>query len=335
MSAYNFVRGQQCGANKELLNDILRDEWGFKGFVSSDWTWGLYDGIGGIKAGLDVEMPSQQQYTYDSIKKGLASGEIIKKDIDKIVTRILRTRLAYAFAEDKMDYDHDLIARSSHIELARETAEKSMVLLKNDGVLPFKQSSNKKIAVIGRLADIPNTGDRGSSNCTPPYVVTPYKGIKSLNETLGNEVILNNGSNLEDAKKLAQEADEVILVVGYTYEDEGEYFILSRNKMMRSAKAKKLIGKKGMGGDRSSLKLLPQDEALIIAIAPLNKNTIVTYVGGSAIDMSNWEEQVPAILFAWYAGLEGGNALANILYGNANPSGKLPFSIAVNEEDYP
>ena len=335
MSAYNFIRGQQCGANKELLTDILRNEWGFKGFVSTDWNFGLYDGIGGIKAGLDVEMPSQKQYAYKIIKNGIASGEITEKDIDKIVTRILRTRLAYAFAEDKMDYDHDLITCASHIKLAREAAEKSMVLLKNDGVLPFKQSPNKKIAVIGRLADLPNTGDRGSSNCTPPYVVTPYQGIKSLNETLGNEVMLNDGSNLEDARRLAQEADEVILVVGYTYEDEGEYFILSRNKMLRSAKAKKLIGKKGMGGDRSSLKLLPEDEALIEALAPLNKNTVVTYVGGSAIDMNQWEEKVPAILFAWYAGLEGGNALANILYGNANPSGKLPFSIAVNEEDYP
>ncbi len=335
MSAYNWVRGQQCGANKELLTDILRDEWGFKGFVSTDWGFGLYDGIGGIKAGLDVEMPAQQQYVYHTIKKGIASGEITEKDIDKIVTRILRTRLEYAFSEDKMDYGHELIACPSHINLARETAEKSMVLLKNDGVLPFKRSQNKKIAVIGRLADLPNTGDQGSSNCKPPYVITSYQGIKLLNEKLGNDVILNDGSNLEKAKRLAGEADEVILVVGYTHEDEGEYIILSRNKMMRSAKAKKLIGKKGLGGDRTSLKLLPEDEALINAIAPLNNNTVVSYVGGSAIDMSHWEDEVPAIIFAWYAGMEGGNALANILYGNTNPSGKLPFSIAENEEDYP
>jgi beta-glucosidase len=335
MSAYNFVKGQQCGANKELLTDILHDEWGFKGFVSSDWVWGLYDGIGGIKAGLDVEMPAQQQYTHKIIKKGIASGEITEKDIDDIVIRILRTRLAYAYAKDKMDYNHDLIACASHIKLARETAEKSMVLLKNDGILPFKQSSNKKIAVIGRLADLPNTGDHGSSDSTPLYVITPYQGIKSLNEALGNEVILSDGSDLEQAKKIAQEVDEVILVVGYTHKEEGEYIIFSRDKMMESAKANKLIGEKGAGGDRLSLNLLAEDEALINALAPLNKNTVVTYVGGSAINMSNWEKEAPAILFAWYAGMEGGSALANILYGNANPSGKLPFSIAANEEDYP
>ncbi len=335
MSAYNFVRGDQCGANKELLTDILRDEWGFEGFVSTDWVYGIYDGVEAVKAGLDVEMPWQDEYNYDTIDEAIKSGEISEKDIDEIVIRILRTRLAYAFAEDKMEYNQDLIAKPSHIDLAREVAEKSMVLLKNQNVLPFKKSRNKKIAVIGRLADLPNTGDQGSSNSTPPYVITPYQGIKSLNKTLGNEVILNDGSDIEQAKKIAQEVDEVVLVVGYTHEDEGEYIILSRDKMMESAKAKKLVGEKGMGGDRTSLKLLPEDEILIKSLTPLNKNTVVTYVGGSAIDMSNWQDEVPAILFSWYAGMEGGNALANILYGNVNPSGKLPFSIAVNEEDYP
>ncbi|MFK7797939.1 MAG: beta-glucosidase [Aureispira sp.] len=335
MSAYNYVRGEQCGANKELLTDILREEWGFEGFVSSDWIYGLYDGIGGIKAGLDVEMPWQQQYKYKTIKKGIKSGEITLQQIDAMVTRILRTRLRFAFAKDKMDYDQGLIANEQHIQLAREVAEKSMVLLKNNNVLPFQSAKNKKIAVIGRLADLENTGDHGSSNSTPPYVITPYQGIKAFHEKLGNEVIFNDGSNLEEAKKIASTADEVILVVGYTYEDEGEYIILSRKKMMKSAKAKKLIGKKGMGGDRCSLQLLATDELLINTLAPLNANTVVTYVGGSAIDMSNWEEKVPAILFAWYSGMEGGHALANILYGNANPSGKLPFTIAANEKDYP
>ncbi len=335
MSAYNFVRGEQCGANKELLTDILRDDWGFKGFVSTDWVYGLYDGIGGINAGLDVEMPWQQQYKLETIQEGIESGKITEQQIDEIVTRILRTRLRYAFAEDKMTYDHSLIAKSEHINLAREVAEKSMVLLKNQNVLPFSTTSNKKIAVIGRLANVENTGDEGSSNSAAPYVITPYQGIKAFHEKLGNEVILNDGSNLEEAKKIVQEVDEVILVVGYTHVDEGEYIILSRDDMMKSAKAKKLIGEKGMGGDRSSLKLLEVDEALINAVAGLNNKTVVTYIGGSAIDMSTWEEKVPAILFAWYAGMEGGNALANILYGKVNPSGKLPFTIASNEEDYP
>ena len=335
MSAYNYVRGEQCGANKELLTDILREEWGFEGFVSSDWIYGLYDGVGGIQAGLDVEMPWQQQYQYKTIKKGLKSGAITMQQIDTIVTRILRTRLRFAFAKDTIDYTQNLIANKKHIQLAREVAEKSMVLLKNENILPFDASSHKKIAVIGRLANVENTGDHGSSNSTPPYVITPYQGIKAWHEKLGNDVLFSDGSNMEEAKKIAREADEVILVVGYTYEDEGEYIILSRKKMMKSAQAKQLIGKKGTGGDRSCLQLLATDELLINSLAPLNKNTVVAYVGGSAIDISNWEAKVPAILFAWYAGMEGGHALADILYGNANPSGKLPFTMAAHANDYP
>ena len=335
MSAYNFVRGEQCGANQELLTDILRKEWGFEGFVSTDWIFGLYDGVGGVRAGLDVEMPWQQQYTLKNIKQGIDAGEITEHRINEIVTRILKTRLAYALAEDKMGYDHSLIANQQHTNLAREVAEKSMVLLKNEGTLPFSASGNKKIAVIGRLADVPNTGDEGSSNSTSAYVITPYQGIKAMHDALGNEVVLSDGNNLEEAKKLASEADEVILVVGFTHVEEGEYIILSREQMLESAQAQKLVGEKGAGGDRQTLNLLPEDEALIDAIAPQNPRTVVTYVGGSAIDMSPWEDKVPAILFAWYAGMEGGHALANVLYGKANPSGKLPFSIAQNQEDYP
>ncbi len=336
MSAYNFVRGEQCGANKELLTTILRDEWGFEGFVSTDWIFGLYDGLGGINAGLDVEMPWQQQYKLSTIKKGIESGDITESQIDTIVTRILKTRLQFAFAEDKMEYNHDLIAKKEHIDLARETAEKSMVLLKNDNnILPFSTEKNKTIAVIGRLADAKNTGDKGSSNTSSEYVISPYQGIKNKHDKLGNTVIYNDGSDIEAAKDIAKKADEVVLIVGYTLEDEGEYIIFRREQMVKSAKAGKPIGKKGVGGDRTSLKLLAEDETLIKTLAPLNKNTVVNYVGGSAIDMSNWENKVSAILFSWYAGMEGGNALANVLYGAVNPSGKLPFSIAANEADYP
>ncbi len=134
---------------------------------------------------------------------------------------------------------------------------------------------------------------------------------------------------------MAKNADEVILVVGYTYLDEGEYMTASRENMELSAKEHKLVGEKGMGGDRHSMRLNAEDEELINALAEVNDNLVVTYVGGSAIDMSTWENNVPAILFSWYSGLEGGNALANILYGDVNPSGKLPFSIAKDVNDYP
>jgi len=335
MSAYNSVNGEFCGNNKTLLTDILRDEWGFEGIVSTDWVYGLYDGVAGVKAGLDVEMPMQDEYSYKTLRKGVDNGEISEKDIDKIVTRTLITRLKYAFIQDSDKYLKSAILKQSSIDLAREAAEKGMVLLKNENVLPFEKSKNKKIAIIGSLADVENTGDGGSSDCAPPYVITPYQGIKKYNEALGNEVILNDGKDLESAKKLAQEADEVVIVVGYTNLDEGEYLQFSRKNMLKSAEAGKLIGKKDDGGDRLDLKLKSKDEQLITAIVGLNKNTVVTYVGSSAIDMSAWQDKAPAILFTWYAGMEGGNALANLLYGDVNPSGKLPFTIAKNQEDYP
>ena len=336
MSAYNQVRGEYCGSNKELLTDILRNEWGFEGFVTTDWMYGTYDAVKSVKAGLNVEMPWQDEYSYEVLQKGIDEGKIIEADIDKLVYQSLKTRLKYAFSADVMDYDTSIILQKSHIELAREAAEAGMVLLKNGNVLPFKKGNGKKIAVIGRLANEKNTGDKGSSDSTPPYVVTPFEGIKNYHEKLGNEVILNDGVDLASAKKMANQADEVILVVGYTAVDEGEYIILSKEDMEISAKAHHLVGDKGMGGgDRESLKLLSSDEELIKSLASTNKNLVVVYIGGSAIDMSNWENKVPAILFAWYAGMEGGNALANILYGDVNPSGKLPFSIAKNEKDYP
>lgn len=335
MSAYNAVNGEFCGSNKELLTHILRDDWGFEGFVTTDWLMGVYDGIKGVQAGLDVEMPFQQVYTPEVIQEGLDNGEIAEADIDKIVTRSLATRLKYAMINDQDNYPTRDIGKASSITLAREAAEESMVLLKNEGVLPFKKQEGKTIAVIGRLADLENTGDRGSSDSTPLYVETPFEGIRKHQEAQGNKVILDDGSNLERAKELAQNADEFVLVVGFTHEDEGEYIIFSREQMEEAAEAGKSLGKVTIGGDREDLSLLEQDEMLIKALHPMNDNLVVVYVGGSAIDMSTWEDDVPAILFSWYAGMEGGTALANILYGNANPSGKLPFSIAKNQKDYP
>lgn len=335
MSAYNKVRGEYCGSNKELLTDILRDDWGFDGFVSTDWFMGTYDAIKSVKAGLNVEMPMMDEYNYKDLKKAIKDEKIVEADIDKLVYQSLKTRLKYAFADDIMNYDISLILNESHIELAREAAEAGMVLLKNENVLPFNQKKGKKIAVIGKLANEKNTGDKGSSDSTPPYVITPFEGIKNYHEKLGNEVVLNNGADLSSAIALANEADEVILVVGYTSEDEGEYMIMNRKDMIASAKKHQLVGKKGMGGDRSTLNLHRTDEELIQTLSGTNENLVVVYIGGSAIDMSDWEHEVPAILFAWYAGMEGGNALANILYGDVNPSGKLPFSIAKKVEDYP
>ncbi|TAI47743.1 beta-glucosidase [Flagellimonas allohymeniacidonis] len=335
MSAYNAVNGEFCGSNKRLLTDILRDDWGFDGFVTTDWFYGLYDGIGGVKAGLNVEMPVRQAYNYEAIEKGIQNGEISEADIDTLVVQSLATRLKYAFVDDQGQYPQDIIGQPSSIDLARIAAEEGMVLLKNENVLPFKKESGKTIAVIGRLANLENTGDHGSSDSTPIYVTTPFEGIKTHQEALGNTVILNDGSDVASAKALAQRADEVILLVGFTHEDEGEFIVWKRETMEASAEAGKFLGDTKIGGDRENLRLNQPDEALIKALSPTNQNLAVVYVGGSAIDLSPWENEVPAILFSWYSGMEGGTALAHILYGDVNPSGKLPFSIAKDQKDYP
>jgi beta-glucosidase len=334
MSAYNKVNGEYCANNRHLLTDILRDDWGFQGFVTSDWFYGTRDGIGSIKAGLNAEMPVQKHYDDDVLEQGIERGDITEEDLDDLVFESLSTRLKYLIAEDPMEYSKELIACEAHTALAREAAEKGMVLVKNQGVLPLDSESGKAVLVLGRLADMENTGDHASSDATSAYVVTPYEGIRWHNEELGNQVELYSGEDLELTREKASEADEVILVVGYTFEDEGEYMILE-GSMKESSEAGKLVGDPGIGGDRSSLRLTEEDEKLIQAVATSNENMVVVYVGGSAIDMGPWEDRIPAILFSWYSGMEGGNALANILYGKVNPSGKLPFTIARNEKDYP
>tara|TARA_B100001769_G_scaffold49609_1_gene35623 strand:+ start:2053 stop:4191 length:2139 start_codon:yes stop_codon:yes gene_type:complete len=320
MSAYNQVRGEYCGSNYELLTKILREDWGFKGFVSTDWIWGIYDAKKAIKAGLNVEMPWQDEYSYNNIKSLIKSGEISISDIDKLVLNTLKTRLKYAFSYDSIEYNDNLILDSSHINLARKAAEESMVLIKNDKILPFKKDSNLKIGVVGRIANVKNTGDRGSSDSHAPYVITPLEGVKDYHRNSKNKVIYSDASNINDAIEIAKNVDQLIIVVGYTYKDEGEFIDSPGYKI---------------GGDRVNLKLPENDEKLIQELSNYNKNLVVVYVGGSAIDMNNWESKVPSILFSWYSGMEGGKALAKILYGDVNPSGKLPFSIPKNISDYP
>ena len=334
MSAYNKVRGNYSGSNKELLTNILRDDWGFKGFVSTDWMYGMYDGIEAINAGLNVEMPWQDEYSYDVIRDGLKNNKIDISQIDNLVLSTLKTRLKYAFSYDSIEYSKKLILDTSHINLAKTVAEESMVLIKNKNILPFKIYDNMKVGVIGKIANLENTGDMGSSNSNSPYVVTPFQGITNFFNNSNVDVIYDNGKNLEETKKIAEKLDQIILVVGYTYEDEGEY-VMSRGQMLKSAEAKELVGIKGIGGDRLSLRLNNDDENLIKTLSKINENIVVVYVGGSGINMDNWIDDIPAVLFSWYSGMEGGNALANILYGKANPSGKLPFSIAKNDSDYP
>ncbi len=318
MSAYNKLNGKYCGHNTHLLRDILKGDWQFKGFVHSDWMDGLYDTIAGINGGLDVEMPRVKHYGTKLIK-AVEKGEVSIDLIDDSVRRIISTMLSYTTRKDPQQYHSDLVGCEEHVRLSREVAEKSMVLLKNSNdLLPLEMNTINKLAVFGRLADLKNTGDHGSSQVHQDNIVTPLQGIKNF---VGNkvDVVYTEGKDLEEVKNLSQNVDAVVIIAGYTFRDEGEYI----RQFIRRV------------GDRESLELKADDINIIKTVSDLNSNTIVILIGGSAIMMEQWIDNVSAVLMAWYSGMQGGNALADILFGKVNPSGKLPFTIPKKESDLP
>lgn len=322
MCAYNSVLGDHASESRLLLRDILRDQWGFEGFTLSDFLWAIYDGEKSVKAGMNIEMPCIAHYAED-IPKALEEGRLEQEDLNEAVRYILRTTLYYETRKDPQIYDEKVLACPKHTAVARRAAEESMVLLKNDGhVLPFDKANTKKIVVLGELGDTENIGDHGSSKVHPYYTVTPFRGLMKAMPCA--EVLYNDGKDLEKARELARAADAVVIVAGYIHCDEGEYL---------SDRAD--IAEGEMGGDRVSMRLHKRDVDLIHGLKGVNANTVVSIIGSSAILIDEWEGDVPAILFSFYSGMEGGNALASILFGDVCPSGKLPYTVAKTEEDYP
>jgi beta-glucosidase len=352
MSAYNSVNGEWCGQNYVLLTQILKQQWGFRGFVMTDFIFGMRDSRIAALAGQDIEMPFDMIHRQH-LKRLVEQGEVPVERIDDAALRVLRQQIRFAQGRDPREYSLDIVGSEAHRKVARETAEKAIVLLKNEGaLLPLKDV--KKLAVIGKLAAVPNTGDGGSSNTRPPYVITPLQGLQEALQGQA-EIVYDDGSDPARAVQTAREADVAIVVAGYTHLDEGEYVSpdsmaeLSRNFPSPTPEempiARGMMAKMGAtdsvtnamppGGDRKRLTLHPDDEALIQAVAASNPRTVVAMMGGSAIITENWRGQVPAILMLWYAGMEGGHAFADILLGKVNPSGKLPCVFAARSEDLP
>lgn len=334
MTAYNRYRGEYCGQNGYLIRDILKGEWGFDGFVISDFGLGIRDTELAANSGMDVEMCDTKifgQKLIDAVKGGIVSED----NIDKSAIRIVRTMLAADHHRNYSELPDNVIGSLPHRQLALEAAEKSITLLKNENqTLPLSKSKIKSLALIGALADEENLGDYGSSRVYPPYVISPFDGIADLNYC---EVIYNDGSNIESAKKLAQSVDAVVFLLGYRPQDEGEFVPFNQQEYEAQSpnqpKTKKL---KGFGGDRcESLSLHESDIELINHIAPLNSCSVVVLIGGNMILIDDWKDMVPSILMAYYPGMEGGTALGKILFGDVNPSGKLPFVLVKDEKDLP
>jgi len=352
MSAYNKVNGEFCGQNRRLLNEILKEEWGFEGCVVSDFIFGLRDAKTGVQAGLDVEMPFANLYSR-FLPELVERGEVPVEAIDDAALRTIRQQLRFEGVGEPERYSKEVVASEEHRRLAREAAQKSIVLLRNEtvdgeSVLPLDPRRLERLAVIGWLAEVPNTGDGGSSMVRSPYVVTPLEGLRAALEP-GTEWFYDDGRDYSVAAEAARSCDAAVVVVGYTLEDEGEFIDFTGNPEMLevlppaedAALAERLRSElvvpegQGRGGDRESLRLRPQDEELIQAVAGANPRTIVAVMSGSAVIMEAWREKVSAILVLWYPGMEGGHALADVLLGRVNPSGRLPCIFPRSESDLP
>jgi beta-glucosidase len=366
MSAYNSVNGEWCGQSHALLTDVLRDEWGFEGFVISDWIFGLRDAGPSITAGLDVEMPYRMIRTT-GLDAAVAAGEVTEDDIRRCVEHTVATLLRFDEVLSAPVPGPEVLACAEHRALAREAATKAVVLLRNepvDGrpVLPLDPSSLHRVAVVGRLASVRNLGDHGSSDVWAPGVVTPVDGLRAA--LPGAQVDHHDGAEPDAAADLAAVADAVVVVVGYTADDEGEYIGESGTSHLGSLfpgpddpelaerftesaatdpwpEPPEGVGRQGggvgfaAGGDRVSLRLHEADEALVRSVAAANPRTVVAVVAGSAVLMGPWLDAVPAVLQVWYGGMEGGSALADLLLGAAAPSGRLPFSVPTDESHLP
>ena len=366
MTAYNSVNGAWCGENSALVTDILRGEWGFRGFVISDWILGLRDAAGSLRAGLDVEMPYRMIRAVN-LGAGLDTGDASWSMVDQAVERVIATRSRFEHVLSRPAPGREVLASAEHRSLARESAAKSVVLLRNEPVggaplLPLDLAEGATIALIGRLATIVNLGDGGSSDVWAPEVVTVAEGLRAA--LTGATVVDHDGSDTRAAAAAAAGADLAVIVVGYTRLDEGEYIgefatahlshlfpgeddpalverftaqIATEQAIRPPAHVESRAATGGLdaGGDRVSLHLHDEDVALIRAVTAANARTVVALVAGSAVVISEWDTDAPAVVQSWYAGMEGGHGLADVLLGRVDASGRLPFSVPRTESDLP
>lgn len=330
MSAYNKVMGYWCSENGMLLNQILRDEWGFHGIVISDWG-GVHNTVNAAMNGMDVEMPGDRyfgQALLDSVKAGVVPESVI----DSKVRNILRVRLAIK-PVPKEEANKIMTSQPEHQQIAYNVASKSIVLLKNDNeILPIQTNKFKKIAVIGDNAIRPQALGGVGAGVKTLYEVTPLEGLiqhlkgtdtkvewaqgyreytKHERETRVSPYTKADPKLVNEAVQLAKNSDLVIFVAGDNREVKTE------------------------GSDRKAMTLPVGQDELMKALAAANPNIITVIVTGAPLDLRVVEPASSAILVSWFNGSEGGNALADVLLGNIAPSGKLPFTFPVRLEDSP
>ena len=310
MCSYNKLNGTFASQHDYLLNKILKDEWGFEGLVVSDWG-AVRDRVAALKAGLDWEMPGPQERRVKQVVEAVRSGELDEDVLDESVRRILR--IVFEAQETPKGGDFDVDA---HHELSHQIATEGMVLLKNAGILPLKAPAH--IAVIGRSAENAHFQGGGSSHINPTKVAVPFKEFQAQAgnaELTYAEGYPADGSFRQDlidkAVDLSKDADVAVLYIALPTYKESE------------------------GYDRKDLDLTQQQIALIKAVAKVQPKTVVVLNNGAPVAMSAWIDDVAAVLEGWMMGQAGGIAIADVLFGNVNPCGKLAETFPLKLGDTP
>lgn len=313
MNAYNLLNGTYCSENDWLQNKVLRDEWGFKGAVVSDWG-AVNDRVAGLNAGNDLEMPSSGGVNDAKIVEAVKCGVIDETTLDERVDKLIDIILKGA-ANKKPGYKFDVKA---HNLLSRQIAEQSMVLLKNDGnILPLKRVEGEYVAVIGAFADNPRYQGAGSSIINPTMIDSGRRAfnnspisVKFADGYDRNGKRKNEDAYITEACNLAKNASKAVVFIGLTDDYESEGF------------------------DRSTMKLPDGHNRLVEAVSRVNDNVIVVLEGGSPVEMP-WADDVKAILNAYLGGQSVAPAIVDVLTGKANPCGKLAETYPVCLKDTP
>jgi beta-glucosidase len=314
MCSYNAVNGDFACENKYLLTDVLKKEWGFPGFVVSDWG-GTHSTVKASAAGLDNEQP-EDNFFGEKLKQAVQSGKVPLAELDDHVRRILRSEFSAGIID--FPVKKSVVDVEGGLETARRIAEQSAVLLKNaNAALPLDRTKLHSIAIIGPHADTGMISGGGSAQVDPPgqpapawlaqvwFLTSPLKAVSA--KVPGATVAFDSGADPASAASLAKKSD-VAIVFAYQWTSEGM--------------------------DLPDLSLPEKQDVLIAQVAAANPHTIVVLETGTAVTMP-WLDNVSAVLEAWYAGSKGADAVANILFGDVNPSAKLPMTFPRSESDLP
>ena len=345
MASYNLFRGTHCCHNGYLINDILKGEWGFDGVVMSDWA-GCHDTKEAVLGGLDVEfgtrvgkkMPAGESvydtyYLAEPYKKGILAGEFSEEGLDEKVRRVLRLTFRTAM---NMDKPFGSMCTQEHLDVARKVAQEGIVLLKNEGdVLPVRKPG--KISVVGENAYKKMCIGGGSSMLKPIYEMSPLEGILERAALDGMEVVYSRGyvgdttttqDGISSFQKLADDRPRAELIAEAVENSRDADYVIYVGGLNKS------LYQDCENRDRLEYGLPYGQDELISELAKVNPNLTVVIISGNAVAMP-WIDEVPSVLLGWYGGSEAGRAIADVLFGDVNPSGKLPFTFPVKLQDNP